>query len=397
MKRTVRIAILVIAALLFAGAPTAWASCLGITSQQIWHGLDGFVAACPDAKPVIAYTYALSSPATINSAAQAVACNDGTATLPTGLPCQPQAGVGDGIVTVYYEWGEGNTGSAGCPNPDQTGDDPIALQLVCNNGASVLLTVGFFPDTQQYTIELSGPDTGEPVTALFENGPSLAQFSGGAGSDTVCVTVPNPRVWSDCDPTSLGMTAGGGLSCTNPSSRPVATRGRLYSRVARCGTTPDPRISSGWALMTNNTNDGATPTCNNVPRPPVAPTPDAQDCTYVGASALLGAVETAAVVGSFQITGDAAANDKVKIDNAAFAQGRLVVGFSTTNETSIVGFNVYTGATKLNGNLITAKGAGSNAYSFEVGRGALKGGKSVLVEAVKSDGTVEKTAPVTLK
>jgi len=37
------------------------------------------------------------------------------------------------------------------------------------------------------------------------------------------------------------------------------------------------------------------------------------------------------------------------VSHPAFAQGKLVVAFSTTNETSIVGFNVYSGAEKLNG------------------------------------------------
>jgi hypothetical protein len=73
------------------------------------------------------------------------------------------------------------------------------------------------------------------------------------------------------------------------------------------------------------------------------------------------------------------------------------VSFSTTNETSIVGFNVYAGSTKLNSGLLQAKGTGSNSYSFEAPRSAVKANRTVTVEAVKSDGSVERSAPVSLK
>lgn len=387
MKRIFRNGLMLMVAMALMGAPSAWAACT-FTSQQIWNGLGGFIGSCPDAQPVVAYTYAMSSPATINSAAQAVACNDGTVTLPTFLPCQAEAGTpGDGNVTIYYEWGEGNTGSVGCPNPDTTGEDPVALQLVCNNGASVLLTIGFFEATQQYMIELAGAGAdGGLIFANFANGPQVVSVNDAGAAWTVTARIPDPTTISDCNPGSFAEANGVNL-CT--VTRPAYTRGRLYTRQAPCGSTPDPRLVSGWTLLPGAI-DGTGAAINTINKP-------ANDCAYIGATATLGAAETAAVVGSFQVTPNAAANDKVKIDNAAFAQGKLVVAFSTTNETSIVGFNVYSGATKLNGNLITAKGAGSNAYSFEIGRGALKGGKSVLVEAVKSNGTVEKTAPVALK
>jgi len=389
MNRTFRNGLMLMAALALIGTPSAWAAC-PFTSQQIWNGLGGFITNCPDAQPVIAYTYSMSAPTTINSAAQAVACNDASVTLPTFLPCQPEAGTpGDGNVTIYYEWGEGNIGSVGCPNPDQAGEDPVALQLVCNNGAGVLLTIGFYDTAQQYIIELASPGAdGGVVTANFDNGPQVVSVNDAGTAWQVNARLPVPATISDCNPGSFAEVNGVNL-CT--VARPAYTRGRLYVREAACGSSPDPRLASGWNLLPG-TIDGTGAATNVINKPTAL-----GSCAFVGATATMGAVETAAVVGSFQVTPNAAANDKVKIDNAAFAQGKLVVAFSTTNETSIVGFNVYTGATKLNGSLITAKGAGSNAYAFEIGRGALKGGKSVLVEAVKSDGTVEKTAPVALK
>jgi hypothetical protein len=292
-------------------------------------------------------------------------------------------------VTVVYQWGTPNPGSVGCPNPDRTDEDPVALQITCNDGASVLLVVGYSGANEGYFLDFAYP-MDFLINAGFENGPSLTSLTPGGATDTVCASVPDPHVSSDCDVTGVGPDNGACLQ--GAAARPPITRGDLWFRTAPGAASPDLRTASGWTKATTQPTDATTPVCNSVPHPALS-----TDCTFVGATARIAGAETAAIVSSLRVCGSAAANDKVKIDNAGFNQGKLIVGFSTINETSIVGFNVYSGATKLNGNLITAKGAGSNGYSFEVGRGALKGGKSVLVEAVKSDGTVEKTAPVTLK
>jgi hypothetical protein len=125
-------------------------------------------------------------------------------------------------------------------------------------------------------------------------------------------------------------------------------------------------------------------------------------CAFVGASSLFGdganaGVESGGLTGWLRIGGAAAASDKVAIKKAELAAGKLSVAFGTENEATIVGFNVYGGSTKLNSGLIAAKGAGSNDYSFEVGRGALKNERSITVEAVKSDGTSVRSASVSVK
>lgn len=393
MKRFIVIGLSLVLVLALVGAPTAWAACT-IINQPLTNAFSTSIGACPDAQPVAAYAYSLGAPGTSNSGAQPLACNVGGAVFSWGGVCQPEAGIaGDGAVTVFYQWGSPNTGSVGCPNPDRTGEDPVALQITCNDGASVIIVVGYSAGNEGYILEFAYPAATFAINAGFENGPSLASFTAGGATDTVCVSVPDPLVYSDCDPTSAGVADPDFPSCVaGAAARPPITRGDLWFRTAPGAGSPDLRTASGWTKATTQPTDATNPVCNTVPHPAVS-----TDCTFVGATAKIGGVETAAIVSSLRVCGNAATNDKVKIDNAAFNQGKLIVGFSTINETSIVGFNVYSGATKLNGNLITAKGTGSNGYSFEVGRGALKGGKSVLVEAVKSDGTVEKTAPVTLK
>jgi hypothetical protein len=404
MKRTFQTAVMLTAVLALASAPSAWAACT-VDSQPVWHGNLGWIANCLDNTPVTGYIYALSSPGTINSGVQGsvnvptnfFVCSQAGQTNVTLNPCQPEAGnAGDGKVTIYYDFGVGNPGSVGCPNPlqDLNGSFPVALQVSCNDGASVFAEIGYSQDLLQYVVELAGPADGSPILAGFGNGPVWQSSVAGPSPDaaTVCVNVPNPTISSDCDDTSAGF----GYSCVAGapgSTRPPVTRGKLYTREAPCNSSPDPRLAgtTPW-VATLVQPDAAGHACNVIQTPTIA-----GNCAFLGASSNLGGIETAAIVGSLRVPAPGAANDKVKIDNAGFAQGKLVVAFSTINETSIVGFNVYSGTEKLNGNTITAKGAGSNAYSFEIGRGALKGGKSVLVEAVKSDGSVEKTAPVTLK
>jgi len=388
MKRTFRIGLILMALLAVAGAPSAWAVCNGVASQPVWHGSLSWISNCPDALPVTGFVYSLAQPTLNNSGTQSdlLVCEAGGVLGGIGIPCQDAAGVaGDGNVTIMYDFGIGNPGAVGCPNPaqDLNGTFPVAVQVLCNNGASTLLSVGYSQDLLMYLLEFAHPLDNSPIQAGFENGPSLTSYSAGQ----VCVNVPAPTVHSDCDP----GTQGEGYSCIDPGARAAFTRGQLYTREAACGSSPDPRVASGWTLAAVPL-DAAGDACNTIIQPA---TPG--QCAFIGATSRVGGVETGALSGWFQVGGVNAANDKVKIDNAGYAQGKLVVAFSTTNETSIVGFNVYSGAQKLNGNLITAKGAGSNGYTFEVGRGATKGGKSVLVEAVKSDGSVEKTAPVTLK
>jgi len=370
----------------------------------------------------------------------------------------PGSGIaGDGIVTVLYEFGTG-THSVGCPtgtaSAPASGAAPVALQVVCNDGSGVIATVGFNSADFGYMLEYATGDGGaaapNTLTAHFNNGPAISSVVG----DQVCVNVPMPVMNSDCQRVQPTSTS----TATSCAARSVLDRGLLYTINAPCGSAPplkigrcevapayigtdgfpyfggrescyldvdcplapdetgellltqtcvstadpfdpDNPIAPRWRLLTSQpTAANAFTPCNTI-----APPANVGECSYVGVTAnWRNAASTIvrnsrSILGWRQVNPQGAATDKVKIDNAGFTQGKLTVAFSTSNETSIVGFNVLSGSTKLNGSLIAAKGAGSNAYTFEVGRGALRGGKSVLVEAVKSDGTVEKTAPVALK
>jgi hypothetical protein len=386
MKKKILVSGLTVAfaLLIGAGAP-AQASC-PVTSQPVYHGFSGFVAGCKDATPVSGFAYLEATPTTVNSNGQDLLCEIGGATTGVGLTCQPEAGVaGDGFVTVQYDWGAfngGPNGALGCPNPSGVGVGfPIAVQVVCNDGATAILEAHYFEGQAAYLMDTSGPADGTPPSASFANAPS---FVPNCPAGTYGAHQPTPAVYSDCDDTSLGF----GTTCLTPTDKVVVTTGNFYTKNDLCNISPDPRLSTGWVLS------NAPVTAGNACIPITKP---ATGCAYIGATARLGTTETVGVVGAFQIAGQIAAVDKVTIDKALFSRGSLHVDISTINETAIVGFNVYAGTTKLNGNLIQAKGTGSNAYPFEADRAAVKSNKTVSVEVVMKDGSVQKVGPVSVK
>jgi hypothetical protein len=390
---------MLLAVLIVAAAPSAWAVC-NLDTQIVGHTLGGWIENCPDAAPIEGYIWLLSSPGTVNSNGQAVVCRNSTEVLPESLfdcafaPFTGPLGNGDGIVSVQAEWGAQNPTIPGCPNQAQAGDGtlPMGIQVVCNNGATAYFEVGWFGGLQQYALELATADgAGVSAIAPGQPGNALQLSSVGAGpspsAKNVCIHASAPRVYSDCDPGTMGQ----GNSCIDTTNRPAFQPSVVMVKDGPCGQNPD-LAAAGWIQATNQL-DAAGNACNVV-------NPAPGSCSFVGLQYRRGAAApgtTVGGIGAWVPVGEVPTNDKVKIDGASTAQGKVKVDFSTINETSIVGFNVYSDGAKLNGSLITSKGAGNNAYSFEVGRGALKGGKSVLVEAVKKDGTVEKTAPVSLK
>ena len=403
MKRIARYGLMLTAIAALVGPPAAWASC-PFETQIVGHTFGGKIVNCPDALPIEAYVWELSNPAGTssppnpggNSNGQNFICrHDGEILTDSGADCTilPGSGIdGDGQVIVFMEFGVQNATAIGCPNPGQGGDgtSPVGVQVVCNNGATANFQVGFAGGAQQYALELAGPVDGDgnpiPIAASFDNQPIITSVSAGPSpsASTVCVNVPLPTIHSDCD----GTAAGAGSTCPSAGSRPAPERGTLMTTNGPCAGNPDLRVAT-WTATTVQP-DAAGNACNTF-------NPPAGSCAFLGTQGRFGGINTGGISGYTAIGGPQASADKVKIDSATTANGKVKVAFSTTNETSIVGFNVYSDGAKLNPGLIASKGVGNNAYAFEIGRGALKGGKSVVVEAVKKDGTVEKTAPVSLK
>jgi hypothetical protein len=400
MKKNLVLGLGLMAALAIA-APTPTHAACGALSQAVTHGFGTWIAGCADANPVGFWTYAISGPAANNSNGQDGLCEAAApAQNGIGAACLAEAGsLGDGNVTVQYDWGSTNTGSLGCASPlgASQGGDPIIVQVVANDGKSAIINTGYDIGLGGYLVDYAFPldnGTGLPGNAAcsLDNAPIIGNISAGPSPSisNVCVHVNPTAMYSDCDPTSAGPFTGTCGSGVKPATAP----GKVYLLTAACGTSPDPRLSAGWVLAPVQPQAGNNNTpCNAVTQPTAAGM-----CNFIGTTGNIAGVETLAVAGSLQIQNAAAATDKVKIDKASFEQGKLIVGFSTINETSIVGFNVYAGSTKLNSSgLVQAKGTGSNIYTYEAARSDVKANRTVTVEAVKSDGSVEKSAPVSLK
>ncbi|HYV86681.1 MAG TPA: hypothetical protein VFB49_12270 [Patescibacteria group bacterium] len=396
MNRMTKLLTLGVAAIVVLSIPTQiFALCSGISEPA--QNFGGKIANCPDARPVAGFVGAIGQTATVNSAGIDVICEDGSAVNQQSVLCQGEAGVpGDGFVTFSFDWGNLPPAN-GCPNQAQVPNvGRNIFGIVCNNGAGALMTVAFDIGSGGYVLDFAhpyDPGTGfyDVVLSPNQNGLKLATFSRTGGSDTACIdqTTAPVKLYSDCDPGSLANAFGVTCPDTTPA---VAAGANLFTFSGPATGGPQDLRTSAWQTAATTAGPGGSKCVNY-------PTPGAGLCTWIGSTSVVGGSDTGAISGWVQVcAGDpTAATDKVKINSAAFDQGKLAVGFATENESLIVGFNVYAGSTKLNTGLIAAKGTGSNSYSFEVGRGAVKSNKTVTVEAVKSDGTVVKTAPANVK
>ena len=392
MRKMIRILALCAAAVAVTAMPSpAFAVCSN--SQPLQHGIGMFFTGCPDSSPVQGYAYVDGTPATNTSRVAAasvdIVCEGRDVDSEAAGQCQPEAGfLGDGNVTIQFNWQNSvqNNGAA-CPNPaGSPGVGRNVVQVLANDGSQVLLTVGYSIDFSGYILEMAHPGDGFlPIACSHDNGLTIVSGTPGVQANTFCVRQTTPRIYSDCDAgsggTAFGNTCQGGTAMT-PSVEP----GNLYATSGPCAFAPDARRSQWQPLATTpGPNDSK---CVVIALPPWPA------CGFIGGSSVIGGVETDALTGWLRIPTFPAAVDKVAIRKADLLQGRLRVDFATENEATIVGFNVYAGTAKLNSGLIAAKGQGSNDYSYEVGRGALKNERSITVEALLSDGTSVRSGPV---
>src|SRR5437762_10305672 len=234
MKRSIVTCTMVVGALLVALLPSsAFAICP--RDQILQHAVGGYFTNCPDARPVKAYAYAVNSTAAapINSGSVDIACEDAASTNGQASPCQPEAGLaGDGNVTILFDWGGGGTFS-GCPNPQtlaNTGRNVV--QVVANDGSSLVVSVGFSPDLQQYPVdfaEVPGGATGsQPLSCSRANSNGGVQIAS-LDATQLCVNMIAAKLYTDCDTGTWG-TDGGPVGFTptcDPASMSQSRPGKL--------------------------------------------------------------------------------------------------------------------------------------------------------------------------
>ena len=378
----------VAAGIALGASPDAFAIC---PFSQPATMFDSYVVGCPDLYPVATFLAVVGSASTINNNGVSAICQDQDGTDGVGLPCSSTAGVlGDTHVYVQFDWGNaipGGLAPLGCPDPDGLPNVGRGfIQIVCNNGASAVVTTSFDIGTGGYNFgfasRLDSVSGDKFLTFPTRSGIIVVATSLVGPPMTVCVRKSaSIQVFSDCDPESVATQYG--ITC--PDTTPTVGWGAGFY------TTPGPLPPtdlqvSAWTLASTTPGPFGSE-CVIVP-----------EATWIGSTAIVGGQDTGAIVSYIQAPPPVAATDGVRIDSAAFVQGKLDVSFSTENEALIVAFNVYAASsTKLNTGLIPAKGTGSNTYHFEIGRGAVRSQRTVTVEAVKQDGTTVRTAPVTVK
>lgn len=380
-------------------APLAHALC---RSSLPANEFFGYMAGCPDLFPVAGFLAVVGAADTINNNGIDFVCEDGSALDPALVPCLPDVGIiGDGHVAIQFDWSNLDfstvppTQPLGCPNPaGLPGIDRNFAQIVCNDGTGVIVTVdyniGYAGYPFYFMARFLDPGTGLAILQLSsdQNGLSLVSAHRAGGIDTLCIAQTGPvPIYSDCDPESLAFQFGVGCDTPTPTVAPGAN---LYLKIGPAIPPPTDLRVAAWSLPSTTPGPGGS-RCISYP------TPAAGECARVGSTAVVAGQDTGAIASWISSCDVPIATDTLSIDSAGLNHGRLQVKFSTGNETLITGFNVYAEATKLNTAPIPAIGTGSNPYTFEIGRGALKSVRTVLVEALKSDGTVVRTDPVSLK
>jgi len=302
-------------------------------------------------------------------------------------------------VTILFDWQLVNGGPIiGCP--DNAGQPQIGrnfIQLVANDGTSLFVTVPWSFDLATFVVDMAQPDNSHPSPDISCSPADSGIRVGSYDGTTFCGNVLLPHLHTECDTGTWGATGGGGVFpiLCDPGSIPPVARGKLYSKTATCGTSPDTTLSTWSALaVTPDANTGAF--CVPIPRPPSPDPINNPQCAFVAASGMVGGKETLAAVGAAQLAGQNAPSARA-VDVSAKAGGNSVsISFRTVGELGLVGFNVLTDAQggrnriKANSALITPNGVegGGASYAIQIPRANFKGGKVLYIESVLKSGTL---------
>ena len=251
--------------------PQAEALCPG--SVPMVHAYGSYFACATAQGPVSAFAYQVSNPIAVNTGVEIIAADFG-----------PDA------VQISTDWGNG--GILGCPVA-QAGNQRIVIlvQALDGNGLIVSLS-GASPDIG-YALEGAHPfdpdDIVFPLSCNDQHGrPAILSYT----PETVSVHVDPPKVITDCDPDSLGMTILGGATCPDDFGSVAAdvTIGGLYTSTQICGIRPDTRTTR-WTRRTEQLDAEGNATLT-YQRPT-----NQTDCVYVGTTIVLEGYESSGIAG----------------------------------------------------------------------------------------------------
>jgi hypothetical protein len=243
-----------------------------ILSQPFAHALGGVFNDCDDRIPVAGFAYALGRSAT--SGTTNIVCEaDGEETQGGTCSFPPGGGArGDGIIFINGNWS--GPGVTGCPNP--TGVRGVGRNVIIvrdNSGGGLVVTVGYEEGFGGYIVEFAqeydpqgnvapldcrSADRSAPASECAK----ILTLNKSGDQVTTTATIEAqallPRVFSDCDPDSIGMTIPDSPSCTEGAGTVFFGRGTVHSRVGMCdGSDQDLRRSS-WTAETTDANGVAS-------------------------------------------------------------------------------------------------------------------------------------------
>jgi hypothetical protein len=300
-------------------------------------------------------------------------------------------------VLISTDWG--NPGIVGCPQL-ATGNTRVIIAVQDSQGMGVLLSLSGADPSFGYIVEGAHPfDAGGaivPVPCSDQNGrPRLNTFT----ANTVDINVAPPKIYSDCDPDSVGVVGLGGSTCPDSfNGAALAGLGRLFTSTQPCGTKPDIRLAAwtastvqpdaaGRAVIPYTKPDNGTKLCATDPT---------CLCAYVGTTLRVGGVEGSSINAFISVAGSLAAPPTAEGVRATSDTGKVRLSWSTSNEVGLASFRLIA-VSKNKGQSevgsLAAKGTPSS-YTAEVRMGDLKGARLIIIRSVLTDGTTVDAAPV---
>ncbi len=406
MKRWFAVCAALVGGLMLVLSPSAaWAACT-VPTEPLQHLEGGWFTHCPDAFPVSAFAYALSgatttnAQATINSGSVDIVCEANTGTNGQAAPCQVEAGTaGDGNITVLFDWSGGGN-FVGCPNATaQPNLGRNMLQIVANDGSSLLVSIGFSFDLGGYIVDFAqvlNTTSFVPIPLscnTSDAGLQITQQTATPTAYTVNVTVPAAHMHSDCDPGVLGNVGNPlGFTPTCDATIPPTLPGKLYTTTFTCGQSPDSRLTGGtqtWTATAVQPDANGNAVGVTIQRPTIT-----GQCAFLAASGNVSGTETLSVMGAVEVQGQGAPSPKALNVSASRSGGNVVVSFRTDSEIELAGFNILADAQggknriQVNSQMIAPKGvSGAGAsYTVSIPQGSLKGAKTIYVESVTTSG-----------
>jgi hypothetical protein len=391
MKKVLVIALM--SGVLALSGSNLYAACSAADPTPIGHFLTGFLN-CADVDPLTgvtarAFIYQLNAPGTTNSGPLNTACASPAGPSLTCTGSSPGT-PGDGMLTV--ETDAIITGWNGCP-AKFTANGRLLVVVIGADGAGATLSVSGRDPNFGYFLEMAHDTTDGsdiiPITCGDASRPRVVNVSNDGTNVTIQLRIPLPTIHHDCGPNSLGKLFTDTLGATVCDGfAPAAAQGRLYTSTQPCG--PADMTLTRWTASTVTPNAAGDATL-------VVPSPVAPSCLFVaGSNTISGSPEI--LNGFVQVAPQLAASPRAENVRVANAYGKVTVTWSTSTELGLATFKVLT-QTKAKGELEVATAApkgngGAASYSVPLGMGDFKGGRTVIVRAVMTNGTFNDAAPV---